>query len=134
MTALVQKRWPPRWRRRARLMARRTNFFAIVTALAVLAFVTMVTVSVFSIVDHAASGEMMPGDLTAWLLFGTLVPAMAIVVLVGRWIALRRAARKEGGGGQLHVRLVFLFSLISAVPTLIVVLFASWLFQSGVEF
>jgi two-component system nitrogen regulation sensor histidine kinase NtrY len=77
---------------------------------------------------------MMPGDLTAWLLFGTLVPAMAIVVLVGRWIALRRAARKEGGGGQLHVRLVFLFSLISAVPTLIVVLFASWLFQSGVEF
>jgi two-component system nitrogen regulation sensor histidine kinase NtrY len=29
---------------------------------------------------------------------------------------------------------VFLFSLIAAVPTLLVVIFASWLFQSGVEF
>ena len=34
----------------------------------------------------------------------------------------------------MHVRLVFLFSLIAAVPTLLVVIFASFLFQSGVEF
>ena len=34
----------------------------------------------------------------------------------------------------MHVRLVFIFSLIAALPTLLVVVFASWLFQSGVEF
>jgi two-component system nitrogen regulation sensor histidine kinase NtrY len=34
----------------------------------------------------------------------------------------------------MHVRLVFFFSLISAIPTLLVVIFASWLFQYGVEF
>jgi two-component system nitrogen regulation sensor histidine kinase NtrY len=39
-----------------------------------------------------------------------------------------------GGAGGMHVRLVFIFSLIAAVPTLLVVVFASWLFQSGVEF
>ena len=83
---------------------------------------------------QAAKGQLMPSDLTALLLIGTLVPAMALLVLLGRRMALRRAAESIGGTGQMHVRLVFLFSLISAVPTLLVVIFASWLFQSGVEF
>jgi two-component system, NtrC family, nitrogen regulation sensor histidine kinase NtrY len=60
---------------------------------------------------------------------------MGILVLLGRRLALRRAAeRDDAGNGRLHVRLVFLFSLISAVPTLLVVIFASVLFQTGVEF
>ena len=48
---------------------------------------------------------------------------------------MRRAARSPmGGKGRLHVRLVALFSVIAAVPTLLVVIFASLLFQYGVEF
>ena len=48
---------------------------------------------------------------------------------------MRRAARSPiGGRGRLHVRLVALFSVIAAVPTLLVVIFASFLFQYGVEF
>jgi len=46
-------------------------------------------------------------------------------------LALRRA---EGGTARLHVRLVFFFSLIAAIPTLLVVGFAAILFQSGVDF
>jgi two-component system nitrogen regulation sensor histidine kinase NtrY len=50
-------------------------------------------------------------------------------------LALARAARSGlGTSGRLHVRLVWLFSLIAAIPTLLVVIFASLLFQSGVEF
>ena len=46
---------------------------------------------------------------------------------------MRRAARSPvGGGGRLHVRLVALFSIIAAVPTLLVAIFASLLFQYGV--
>jgi two-component system nitrogen regulation sensor histidine kinase NtrY len=68
------------------------------------------------------------------LLIGSLVPAMALIVLGGR-LALARAARSGlGTSGRLHVRLVWLFSLIAAIPTLLVVIFASLLFQSGVEF
>jgi two-component system nitrogen regulation sensor histidine kinase NtrY len=59
---------------------------------------------------------------------------MAILVLLGRRMALRRASESIGGTGRMHVRLVFIFSVIAAVPTLLVVIFASWLFQSGVEF
>ncbi len=87
--------------------------------------------AVFAQSDHR---QPLPTDLTATLLVGTLVPAMACLILLGRWLALQRAAEDVGRSGQLHVRLVFLFSLIAAVPTLLVVIFASFLFQSGVEF
>src|SRR5689334_25424138 len=56
---------------------------------------------------------------------------MALVVLFGRWLALRRA---ENSTARLHVRLVFFFSLIAAIPTLLVATFAAFLFQSGVDF
>ena len=38
------------------------------------------------------------------------------------------------GSGRLHVRLVALFTAIAAVPTVLVAIFASVLFQSGLEF
>ena len=38
------------------------------------------------------------------------------------------------GSGRLHTRLVALFSVIAAVPTVLVAIFASFLFQSGLEF
>ena len=102
-------------------------------AAALLAFVTMTLVT-WVAVSGQSERELLPSSLTATLLIGTLVPAMALLVLLGRRMALRRAAESVGGSGRLHVQLVFLFSMIAAVPTLLVVIFASWLFQSGVEF
>ncbi len=65
------------------------------------------------------------------LLMATLVPAMALLVLIGRRLALRRAA---GSTARLHVRLVFFFSMVAAIPTLLVAGFAAFLFQTGVDF
>lgn len=115
--------------------ARRANFFAIMAVVAVVAFLAMSVTTWLALNSGADRRQLLPSDLTASLLVGTLVPAMAILVLLGRHMALRRAAEHgTGGTGQMHVRLVFIFSLIAAVPTLLVVVFASWLFQSGVEF
>ncbi|MEJ2408556.1 MAG: ATP-binding protein [Novosphingobium sp.] len=114
--------------------ARRANFFAIIEVLSVLAFLVMTATTWVALNSGGGKGDLLPSDLTATLLVGTLVPAMAILVLFGRRMALRRAAENIGGTGRMHVRLVFIFSLISAIPTLLVVVFASWLFQSGVEF
>ncbi len=47
---------------------------------------------------------------------------------------MARAAARAIGTGQLHTRLVALFSVIAAVPTVIVAIFASLLLQSGLEF
>jgi len=100
----------------------------------VLAFLIMTATTWIALDAQSKQGQLLSSDLTATLLVGTLVPAMAILVLLGRRMALRRAAESLGGTGRMHVRLVFIFSLIAAIPTLLVVVFASWLFQSGVEF
>ena len=126
-------RWP-RWRRRLQLAARRSNLFAVIEAVSVVAFLVMTGATWFALEGQGDKQQLLPSSLTATLLVGTLVPAMAVLVLLGRRIALRRAAETIGGTGRMHVRMVFMFSLISAVPTLLVVIFASWLFQSGVEF
>ncbi|MCX7863531.1 MAG: HAMP domain-containing protein, partial [Novosphingobium sp.] len=127
------RRWP-RWWRRLQVAARRSNLFAAIEAVSVAAFLIMTAATWFALENQADQQQLLPSNLTATLLVGTLVPAMAILVLLGRRIALRRAAETIGGTGRMHVRLVFIFSLIAAVPTLLVVIFASWLFQSGVEF
>jgi two-component system nitrogen regulation sensor histidine kinase NtrY len=67
-------------------------------------------------------------------LVANLLPAVGVLVLIGRRVAMRRAASSVGGGGRLHVRLVALFSALAAVPMLLLVIFASLLFQYGVEF
>ncbi len=124
----------PRWWRRVQIAARRANFFAVMEIVAALAFLIMTATTWILVSAQSKKGQLLPSDLTATLLIGTLVPAMAILVLLGRRLALQRAAENVGGAGRLHVRLVFLFSMISAVPTLMLVIFASFLFQSGVEF
>jgi two-component system nitrogen regulation sensor histidine kinase NtrY len=47
---------------------------------------------------------------------------------------MNRAEQGGLGSGRLHTRLVALFSVIAAVPTVLVAIFASLLFQSGLEF
>ncbi len=135
MSAFPAKRrnWP-RWWRRFQIAARRANIFAVISAVCVVAFVVMSSITWLSLHAVGDAGKPLPANLTATLLVGMLVPAMSLIVLLGRYIALQRAAESIGGTGQMHVRLVFIFSLISAIPTLLVVIFASWLFQSGVEF
>lgn len=68
------------------------------------------------------------------LLFANLVPAVVLLVLGGRRLAMRRAEKSlVGANGRLHVRLVALFSLIATIPVVLMVLIASLLFQYGVD-
>jgi two-component system nitrogen regulation sensor histidine kinase NtrY len=79
-------------------------------------------------------GSMLSPPQIALLLIANLIPAIALMVLLSRRIAMARAAARAIGTGQLHTRLVALFSVIAAVPTVIVAIFASLLLQSGLEF
>lgn len=125
----------PRWYRRLLVVMRRANVFLLLELTATLALLLMLFVTWMALAGSGDTNKLLPSRLTSSLLIGTLVPAMALIVLIGRRIALRRAARSIlGSSGRLHVRLVWLFSLIAAIPTLLVVVFASLLFQSGVEF
>src|SRR6478752_4032358 len=83
---------------------------------------------------EAQPGSMLSPPQIALLLIANLIPSIALMVLVSRKLANARAARRAIGTGQLHTRLVALFSVIAAVPTVLVAIFASLLLQSGLEF
>lgn len=121
----------PRWWRKVVVSSRRANFFLLLELTCALILVIMMGASWLSFSSGADDGTLMPSGRAAILLIGTLMPAMALLVLIGRRLALKRAA---GGTARLHVRLVFFFSLLAAVPTLLVSIFAAILFQSGIEF
>lgn len=101
-----------------------------------LALIVSVGIATYVFVTGDAQSErLLTPALVAAIMVANLVPAMALIVLIGSRVARARAVRSmEGGNGRLHVRLVALFSLIAAAPTLLVVIFASLLFQFGVDF
>jgi two-component system nitrogen regulation sensor histidine kinase NtrY len=109
--------------------------FYSVAAIAVGA-VLLVTVafSLWALRRPATPGSLLSPPLIAALLIANLIPAIALMVLLSRRIAMQRAERGGLGSGRLHTRLVALFSVIAVVPTVLVAIFASLLFQSGLEF
>src|SRR5881394_3444063 len=94
----------------------------------------MMAVSVWLLRRGAEPGTLLTPPLIALLLIANLLPAIALMVLYSRRVAVRRAEQGGLGSGRLHVRLVALFSALAAVPTVLVAIFASLLFQSGLEF
>jgi len=129
--ALRLTRRSPRWLRRFIVASRRANVFLWLELLAVAGLILAVIATWLAFSRDPETGELLPTLQVSLLLMATLVPAMAILVLAGRRLALRRAA---GSTARLHVRLVFFFSMVAAIPTLLVAGFAAFLFQTGVDF
>ncbi len=93
----------------------------------------MVALSIW-LLRRAEPGTLVSPPLIALLLVALLLPAIALMALYARKLAVRRAERGGLGSGRLHIRLVGLFSIIAAVPTVLVAIFASLLFQNALEF
>ncbi|MGL4541559.1 MAG: HAMP domain-containing protein, partial [Polymorphobacter sp.] len=133
---------PPRWRllqrrleRRFRRWSSRVEFYPrleiVVTALTVLIGLSSY---VFLTSKRLPAEGLSPPFVTALVLLN-LLPLMGLLVLIARRLAILLSNRRQGlAGSRLHVRLVALFAGIAAVPTLLVVVFASLLFQFGVQF
>ena len=89
----------------------------------------------FTLISRSGEpGTLLSPPLIALLLVAILIPAITLMVLLSRRFAMARAEQRGLAGGKLHTRLVALFSVIAAVPTVLVAIFASVLFQSGLEF
>ncbi len=122
----------PRW---LAVMARRRGWLPYVELGAFVSLVVIGVVSYLVLTGGQPGQRLLTPPLVALLLVANLIPAIALIVLAGRRIAMKRAASSSiGGHGRLHVRLVALFSLIASIPVLLLVIFASLLFQYGVEF
>ena len=124
-----------RWRRRISILMRRRRLVPLLEVIAIVALIAAIAISYSIIRDHAASQSPLKPPVAAALLVANLLPAMALMVFLARRMAMRRAAKSPiGGRGRLHVRFVALFSILATVPTLLVVFFASLLFQGQAQF
>lgn len=121
----------PRWWRELVVTSRRANVFRLLEWFALVALIAAIAANTVAYMNTPADAGALPSLEVSMLLVAILVPAMAILVLIGRRVALSRAA---GSTARLHVRLVFFFSVVAAVPTLLVAGFAAFLFQTGVAF
>jgi two-component system, NtrC family, nitrogen regulation sensor histidine kinase NtrY len=123
------------WRRRATVLIGRRRWIPYVEIGTLAALIVIMTMSYLTLAQGAPGQKLLTPPVVALMLVANLIPAIALIVLIGRRVAKRRAAASPvGGGGRLHVRLVGIFSLIASVPMLLVVLFSSLLFQYGVQF
>jgi len=99
----------------------------------VVALAIATPVATFLFVRNFAHQVFNPG-VAASLLLANLLPYVALIVLIGRRIAIHRATRSAlAGGGRLHVRLVAVFTLMASIPIVLTVIAASVMFQSGVQ-
>ena len=113
----------------------RRRLAVVVEAVTLILFLGMAGITYFLLAGQGQSYTLLTPPIVALLLVANLVPAIALLVLLGRRVAKRRAAQSAiGSDGQLHVRLVAIFSIVASVPMLLVVIFASLLFQYGVQF
>ena len=96
--------------------------------------VATVAFSAWFLESGSKPGSLLSPPLIALLLVANLIPAIALMVLYSRRVARQRAEREGLGSGKLHARLVTQFSILAAVPTVFVAIFASLLLQSGLEF
>ena len=106
--------------------------WATIGLVALLAIILAFSVNI--LINSGTPGTFLSPPLIALLLVANLIPAIALMVLLSRKFAMARAEKGGLAGGQLHTRLVALFSVVAAVPTVMVAIFASLLFQSGLEF
>jgi two-component system, NtrC family, nitrogen regulation sensor histidine kinase NtrY len=119
------------WLQRERASGR---FYDRLMVLLALALAGMIGLSAWLLSRSAEPGSLLSPPLIALLLIAILLPAIALMALYARKVAVQRAEEGGLGSGRLHVRLVALFTAIAAVPTVLVAIFASVLFQSGLEF
>jgi len=108
--------------------------YKVATAAMAALLVGMLALSITVLVGGDDPQSFLSPPLIALLLVSILIPAIALMVLLSRRLAMARAEERGLAGGRLHTRLVALFSVVAAVPTVMVAIFASLLFQSGLEF
>ena len=82
--------------------------------------IATIAFTVWILTRGAEPGSLLSPPLIALLLVANLIPAISMMVLYSRRVARQRAEREGLGSGSLHARLVTLFSVLAAVPTVMV--------------
>ncbi|MCH8685257.1 sensor histidine kinase NtrY-like [Pedomonas mirosovicensis] len=91
--------------------------------------------SYFTLSNQATVVRINSPHLLTWIIIANAIPLSIVAFLVVRRLTVLLANRRRGlAGSQLHIRLVGLFSMVAIIPTVLVVGFATYLFDSGLQF
>lgn len=102
---------------------------------AIFAFVGLVTLMILASIFSLEGKTPFEGDHRVVIVLGLIGFVVVIIAsLIGkRFIELILQRRRGLAGSKLHVRLVTLFTLSAAVPTILVAIFSAILFNFGIE-
>ncbi len=103
-----------------------------------LSFLLIAAAVVSGFATYAALQESPPfGDnpnAVIWLLNIDLIILLTLVILIARRITTIWSGRKRNvAGSHLHVRLVAIFSIMAALPAIIMAIFSAFFFHFGVQ-
>lgn len=127
--------WRRQWARRINHIISRDEFYPQLELAVTLLTVILGLSSYAYVTGKRLPAEGLSPSFVTGLLVINLLPLMGLLVLIARRFAILLSNRRQGlAGARLHVRMVALFASVAAVPTLLVVVFASLLFQFGVQF
>ena len=103
-----------------------------------LAFVLLIAAIGCGIATYGALTETPPfgndPSTVIWLLNLDMIILLLLVTLVARRVVGLWSGRRRGvAGSRLHVRLVWVFSLLAAVPAIIMTVFATFFLHFGVQ-
>jgi two-component system nitrogen regulation sensor histidine kinase NtrY len=101
--------------------------------LALAAIAAMLGLGSFALMSSGAPLSLRPNLVTALVLSNLTVLLVLAAVLAGRLTRVWIARRRGSAGSRLHIRLVLLFSVIAAIPTIAVGGFATAWFSLGVQ-
>lgn len=101
-------------------------------------FILIAAAIVAGFATYAALAEIPPlgsnPDTVIWLLNIDLIILLCLVTLIARRILRIWSGRREGiAGSRLHVRLVIIFSVMAALPAIIMAVFSAFFFHFGVQ-
>lgn len=122
-------------RRKLARWANRVNIWPKLELALVLATLGMGAFTYLNIADGGAPINTQSARWVTVLIVASLLPLLGLAFLLMRRIVILWSNRKRGlAGARLHLRLVGFFSLVAIIPTLLVVAFASLLFEFGLQF
>jgi two-component system nitrogen regulation sensor histidine kinase NtrY len=103
-----------------------------------LAYLLIIAAIASGIATYAALTETPPlgndPDTVIWLLNIDLIILLLLVALIARRIVSLWSGKKRGlAGSHLHVRLVYIFSILAAAPAIIMTIFSAFFFHFGVQ-
>lgn len=103
-----------------------------------LSFVLILAAIISGFATYVALTEAPPfgnnPDIVIWLLNLDMIILLLLVTLIARRILRIWSGRREGiAGSKLHVRLVIIFSIMAALPAIIMAVFSAFFFHFGVQ-